>query len=207
VSDFSDVGDFHRKFGLPAVADAASADRARPRTIEPELRDFRLRFLLEELEELAEGYGLELNWSLDPRIKICPTCNGRDKDCTECCNGSVTFEPEQDLPQIADALVDLVYVALGTSHLHGFPWPVLWNDVQRANMSKERCGIDHTFIADVGEEWCLHPLDESTVCGKHRSAHSLRGSAFDVIKPAGWIGPRTLEVLMEAGWPGPPLPL
>lgn len=43
-----------------------------------------------------------------------------------------------DLAEMADALVDLVYVALGTAASMGLPWQVLWDDVQRANMSKVR---------------------------------------------------------------------
>jgi hypothetical protein len=44
----------------------------------------------------------------------------------------------QDLPEQADALVDLVYVALGTAVMLGLPFQELWDDVQRANMAKER---------------------------------------------------------------------
>jgi len=43
----------------------------------------------------------------------------------------------QDLTEQADALVDLVYVALGTAHMLGLPWEALWDDVQRANMEKQ----------------------------------------------------------------------
>lgn len=45
---------------------------------------------------------------------------------------------EQDLAEQADALVDLVYVALGTANMLGLPWKKLWDDVQRANMAKVR---------------------------------------------------------------------
>lgn len=78
------------------------------------------------------------------------------------------LEP-QDLVEQADALVDLVYVALGTAVMLGLPWDELWNDVQRANMAKE-VGI-----------------------GK-------RGNLVDVIKPPGWVPPKTLEILMAAGY-------
>lgn len=45
---------------------------------------------------------------------------------------------EADLAKQADALVDLVYVALGTAASMGLPWQALWDDVQRANMAKQR---------------------------------------------------------------------
>lgn len=44
----------------------------------------------------------------------------------------------QSLAGQADALVDLVYVAMGTAVMLGLPWDELWDDVQRANMEKER---------------------------------------------------------------------
>lgn len=43
-----------------------------------------------------------------------------------------------DLDGQADALIDLVYVAKGTAVMMGLPWEKLWDDVQRANMSKVR---------------------------------------------------------------------
>ena len=77
-----------------------------------------------------------------------------------------------DLPGMADALVDLVYVAMGTAYMMGLPWQQLWNEVQRANMSKVRA-------------------DDET--------QSKRGSSLDVIKPAGWVGPDIKGVLANAG--------
>ena len=44
----------------------------------------------------------------------------------------------QDLAAMADALIDLVYFAKGTAVMLGLPWKDLWDDVQRANMSKVR---------------------------------------------------------------------
>ena len=60
-----------------------------------------------------------------------------------------------------DALIDLVYVALGTAYLHGFPFPEGWARVQAANMTKVR----------------------------GTKATSKRGSDFDVVKPPGWTPP------------------
>lgn len=77
-----------------------------------------------------------------------------------------------DLAKIADSLVDLVYVALGTAHLHGLPWGQLWAEVQRANMAKERA---------------------------LRAEDSARGSTYDVIKPQGWTPPDIDGVLKAEG--------
>jgi len=81
---------------------------------------------------------------------------------------------EGNIAKMADALVDLVYVAHGTAHILGLPWDELWADVQRANMTKRRAAVD--------------------------GSDSKRGSSFDVIKPPGWIGPRTDEILEDYGF-------
>lgn len=61
----------------------------------------------------------------------------------------------QNLPQDfcgqADALVDLVYVALGVAVKMGLPWDVLWADVHRANMSKERGTTHRGFTVDAAK--------------------------------------------------------
>lgn len=77
-----------------------------------------------------------------------------------------------DLAGAADALVDLVYVALGTAVMMGLPWAELWDEVQRANMAKVRA-------RDVSE--------------------SKRDSPLDVVKPEGWVPPDIKAVLRRAG--------
>lgn len=67
-----------------------------------------------------------------------------------------------DLAHRFDALVDSVYVALGSSHLHGFDFYEGWRRVHRANMLKVRA------------------LEAS---------QSLRNSTHDVVKPPGWSPP------------------
>lgn len=78
---------------------------------------------------------------------------------------------EGDLEGQFDALIDLVYVALGTAYLHGFPWKAGWDEVQRANLSKERASS---------------------------ASQSKRGTSLDVIKPPGWKGPDIAGVLKKA---------
>lgn len=133
-SNFDDVGDFHRRFGLDSVSDTTPAG---PRVVDTPLLNFRLRFLEEELRELNEA------------------------------------AERGDHVKMFDALIDLVYVAKGTAHLFGYPWQEGWDEVQRANMTKERA----TRVED-----------------------STRGSTFDVIKPPGWTPPRIDLVLRRLGW-------
>lgn len=55
----------------------------------------------------------------------------------------------QDLAEQADALVDLVYVAMGTAVMLGLPWDELWAEVQRANMDKVRGMTKRGHAVDV----------------------------------------------------------
>lgn len=68
----------------------------------------------------------------------------------------------KDPAKAFDALIDLVYVAVGTAYLHGFPFAEGWYRVQQANMAKVRA---------------------------ERKEQSLRGTTFDVVKPEGWKPP------------------
>lgn len=70
---------------------------------------------------------------------------------------------ENDLAGCADALVDLVYIALGTALLMGIPWQQVWDRVQLANMTKRLAKPD--------------------------GSDSKRGNPLDVVKPPGWVGP------------------
>lgn len=45
-------------------------------------------------------------------------------------------QTNQNLAQVSDALVDIVYVALGTAHYAGIPFNALWEEVHRSNMTK-----------------------------------------------------------------------
>lgn len=81
---------------------------------------------------------------------------------------------EHDHAKMADALIDLVYVAMGTAHLLGYPWEQLWAEVQAANMQKQRARND--------------------------GSDSKRGSSLDVIKPAGWTPPNIEGVLRKWGF-------
>jgi len=64
----------------------------------------------------------------------------------------------------ADAIVDLIYVAIGTAITMGLPLNELWDIVHTANMSKEK-------VADASE--------------------SKRNSTNDVKKPEGFVSPET----------------
>ena len=120
------IKDFHEKFQLPSAPI--------PSFLPPELLDFRVKFLQEELDEFIIAH--------------------RCKDLAGC----------------LDALVDLVYVALGTAYLMNVPFNAAWDAVHTANMAKVRA---------------------------ERASDSKRSSSFDVIKPPGWTAPNITQVIEE----------
>ncbi len=130
----ADVEDFHRKFSLLYGGIV--------RGLPQELRRFREDFLKEELDEYTRN-SVGLEFELGLRTLNHETVN-------------------KHLEEMLDALVDLVYVAVGTAHLHGFDFREAWRRVQAANMAKIRA---------------------------EKPGDSKRGSTFDVVKPAGWKAP------------------
>lgn len=78
-----------------------------------------------------------------------------------------------DIAEQADALIDLVFFAMGTAVQMGLPWQALWNDVVRANMAK---------VPGVKPE---------------------RGFLVDCVKPEGWEGPKTMDILVKYGYQKP----
>jgi len=76
---------------------------------------------------------------------------------------------KKDSAAALDALVDIVYIALGTAWLFNLPFEKAWKEVQTANMKKVRA----------------------------KSKSKKRGTAFDVIKPKGWRPPDIDQVIYE----------
>lgn len=87
----------------------------------------------------------------------------------------IVASANKDFPGMADALIDLVYVAMGTAHEHSFQWQELWDEVQRANITKMKAPN-----ADA----------------------SKRHWGGDIIKPEHWVGPDIKGVLRRQGWKG-----
>ena len=74
-----------------------------------------------------------------------------------------------DLAEVADALVDLVYVAVGTALWAGLDFDAHWREVQRANLAKVRTPAPGA---------------------------SRRGHGHDVVKPLGWRPPCHEPILL-----------
>lgn len=75
-----------------------------------------------------------------------------------------------DLVGVADGLIDLAVVAMGTAAQMSLPWQPLWDEVQRANMSKEKV---------------THP------------SQSRYGQLNDLYKPEGWKAPDFSTILEQ----------
>jgi predicted HAD superfamily Cof-like phosphohydrolase len=75
---------------------------------------------------------------------------------------------QKDLAKELDALVDLVYVALGTAYLQGFNFNEAFKRVHEANMKKVRA---------------------------NKLTDSKRGSLYDVVKPEGWTAPDLTDLV------------
>ena len=76
---------------------------------------------------------------------------------------------KKDAAGALDALVDIVYIALGTAWLFNLPFNKAWDAVQKANMSKIRT----------------------------KSKSKKRGTSFDVVKPKGWTAPDIEQIIEE----------
>ena len=114
----------------------------------------------QSVKDFHEKFGVPMHST--PTILDTETFNFRYKFMKEELDEFVASYIDGDLEGMADALIDLVYVAQGTALMMGLPWSPLWEEVQRANMNKVRA-------TDASQ--------------------SKRGSALDVIKPEGWVGP------------------
>ena len=89
----------------------------------------------------------------------------------------VTAHAQDDLEGCADALADLVWVALGTAHYMGIPFDAIWAEVNRANLEKR-------------------PWQEGDPV-KPRAKH-LTSMALEIAKPVGWKAPELNRIIAKA---------
>ena len=124
--------------------------------------------LLKDIDNFHKKYGFEKN----EKVGI--------PDDNELVNFRTSFLMEElaeytnaitkkDSAGALDALVDIVYIALGTAWLFNLPFEKAWKEVQKANMKKIR--------------------------SKNKS--EKRGTKFDVVKPKDWKAPNIERVIEE----------
>lgn len=149
---FDDVAAFHEKFGL-----SIDNPHLGPRLVMGELAALRSARTYEEQREYEVATGKAYVALQDNDIEM------------------VT----QLLAEQVDALVDLVYIVLGTAYLHGFDFNEAWRRVHEKNMQKVR--------AQTAEQ-------------------SKHGSTLDIIKPAGWEPPNHLDLVVKNVYTNSSLP-
>jgi predicted HAD superfamily Cof-like phosphohydrolase len=124
--------------------------------------------ILKDIDNFHKKYGFEKNEKVDI------------SDNSELINFRTAFLMEElaeytnaitkkDAAGALDALVDIVYIALGTAWLFNLPFEKAWNEVQKANMSKIRA----------------------------KDKTGKRGTKFDVIKPKDWKAPNIEKIIDE----------
>jgi predicted HAD superfamily Cof-like phosphohydrolase len=144
VSYFEDIANFHMKFEL-------TYDQTTPRELPDDLSLFRIGFLVEELAEYAQASGY---------TNIARSLNDLHQHIKDGARWMVNRNEVRDPEKQFDSLIDITYVAIGTSYMHGYDFDEGWDRVHDANMKKRRVKSDL-----VG---------------------STRGSIYDVVKPKGW---------------------
>ena len=126
--------------------------------------------MYQDIKKFHEKFGL--TYEGPPRLLDHDMAQFRIKFLREELEEYIKADMEEDLEGQFDALIDLVYVALGTAYLQGLPFKAGWDEVQGCNMAKVKAG----------------PNGEG----------SKRGSPHDVVKPEGWVGPDLKPALQFA---------
>lgn len=149
TSMFDDVGLFHVKMGLPVALMTADS------------------------EALAATRGYPALKVVEPQLLSQRDFEYRTAFLWEELREFVEAYGMRDLARMADAMADLVWIALGTSHYMGVPMNAIWSEVRRANLEKRpwREG---------------DPIKPRNVVG------------LEVVKPQGWVPPRVFEAINDA---------
>lgn len=176
MPEFDDVKAFHQKFDLIWHPDGSAPVHLTPQKIAD-----RVNFMLEELGEFVNAAGtVFIDFDSDKAEPYCFLFSDRNQS-------------PPDLPKMADALVDLVYVALGTAVQLGLPWAKLWDDVHAANMRKVRGSSTRNYIDVIKPPGWVGPKGEAILAEVgYRPEHWREHAGID---DATWWGAQgTLDV-------------
>lgn len=108
--------------------------------------------------------------------------------------------PTDDIAEVADACIDIIYVTAGVLNALGLNGDELWKEVQRSNMSKlvqEDCPECH------GTGYVGHRYEHGEVVGECpntccRGGHVYVAKRRDdgkILKPAGYSPPKLVEIV------------
>ena len=124
--------------------------------------------ILKDIDNFHKKYGFEKNEKVDIPNNS-ELINFRTAFLMEELAEYTNAITKKDAAGALDALVDIVYIALGTAWLFNLPFEKAWNEVQKANMSKIRA----------------------------KDKTGKRGTKFDVIKPKDWKAPNIEKIIDE----------
>ena len=124
--------------------------------------------ILKDIDNFHKKYGFEKNEMIDIPNNS-ELINFRTAFLMEELAEYTNAITKKDAAGALDALVDIVYIALGTAWLFNLPFEKAWNEVQKANMSKIRA----------------------------KDKTGKRGTKFDVVKPKDWKAPNIEKIIEE----------
>jgi len=124
--------------------------------------------ILKDIDNFHKKYGFEKNEKVDIPNNS-ELINFRTAFLMEELAEYTNAITKKDAAGALDALVDIVYIALGTAWLFNLPFEKAWDEVQKANMSKIRA----------------------------KDKTGKRGTKFDVIKPKDWKAPNIEKIIEE----------
>ena len=124
--------------------------------------------ILKDIDNFHKKYGFEKNEKIDIPNNS-ELINFRTAFLMEELSEYTNAITKKDAAGALDALVDIVYIALGTAWLFNLPFEKAWNEVQKANMSKIRA----------------------------KDKTGKRGTKFDVVKPKDWKAPNIEKIIEE----------
>lgn len=75
--------------------------------------------------------------------------------------------PRQDVPEMADALIDLTYFVKGTAIAMGLPWGHLFDDVHNCNMAKVRGTTKRGHSVDLAKPPGWEPPNTVAILQEH----------------------------------------
>jgi predicted HAD superfamily Cof-like phosphohydrolase len=124
--------------------------------------------ILKDIDNFHKKYGFEKNEKIDIPNNS-ELINFRTAFLMEELAEYTNAITKKDAAGALDALVDIVYIALGTAWLFNLPFEKAWNEVQKANMNKIRA----------------------------KDKTGKRGTKFDVVKPKDWKAPNIEKIIEE----------
>ena len=124
--------------------------------------------ILKDIDNFHKKYGFEKNEKIDIPNNS-ELINFRTAFLMEELAEYTNAITKKDAAGALDALVDIVYIALGTAWLFNLPFEKAWNEVQKANMSKIRA----------------------------KDKTGKRGTKFDVVKPKDCKAPNIEKIIEE----------